>query len=231
MLARQGATAAENHQPGQEQHSHEQRKSRRRHGGDAIRIDGRQRRGNMAGDDGRVQGLDTNAPDTLAVGTSQNYERLRPQFCLEPGGADRIEELVIQCGWAIGGIGGDRDLLLVQADDDGAAGTGLVEVYFLDSTVRAAEMQVLHVSAEAMSFTLFLQVDALPEELPLEVEVLDPEGNSLYQGIQGESLVRDTFLVLHCLRSDFPDGRYMARVRSQADGDAMWMEYPFEVRS
>lgn len=119
----------------------------------------------------------------------------------------------------------------LQQQAGGTAGTGLVEVYFLDSTVRAAETEVLHVSAEAMSFTLFLQVDALPEELPLEVEVLDPEGNSLYQGIQGESLVRDTFLVLHCLRSDFPDGRYMARVRSQADGDAMWMEYPFEVRS
>jgi len=120
---------------------------------------------------------------------------------------------------------------LLQQQDGGTARTGLVDVYFLDSTARAAESQVLQVPADAESFTLFLQVDALPEELPLVVEVLDTEDNSLYQGIQGNSLVRDTFLALNCRRSDFPDGDYVARVRSQADVDAAWTEFPFQVRS
>jgi hypothetical protein len=107
-----------------------------------------------------------------------------------------------------------------------------VDVYFLDSTVRAAEPQVLEVPADAASFTLFLQVDALPEDLPLVVEVLDAAGNSLYRGIQDDSLVRDTFLVLNCRRSQFPDGDYVARVRSQAADDAAtWTEYPFQVLS
>lgn len=120
--------------------------------------------------------------------------------------------------------------LLKQQSGD-TAGTGLVDVYFLDSTVRAAEPQVLEVPDDAASFTLFLQVDALPEELPLQVEVLDAAGNSIYQGIQDDSLVRDTFLVLNCLRSQFPDGDYRARVRSQAATDTAWTEYPFRVGS
>lgn len=120
---------------------------------------------------------------------------------------------------------------LLQQQDGGTAGTRLVDVYFLDSTVRAAEPQILQVPADVASFTLFLQVDALPEELPLEVEVLDAAGNSIYQGVQDDSLVRDTFLVLNCGRSDFPDGDYVARVRSKATADAVWTEYPFQVRS
>jgi hypothetical protein len=120
---------------------------------------------------------------------------------------------------------------LLQQQDGGTAKTGFVEVYFLDSTARAAEPQVVDVAADAASFTLFLQVDALPEELPLEVEVLDAAGHSIYQGVQDDSLVRDTFLVLNCGRSDFPDGDYVARVRSKAAADAVWTEYPFQVRS
>jgi hypothetical protein len=119
--------------------------------------------------------------------------------------------------------------LLLQKD--GTAGTGLVEVYFLDSTVRAAEPEVLEVPAGAGSFTLFLQVDLLPEELPLDVELLDVSGDLLYQGMQGTALVRDTFVVIHCRRSDFPDGDYTARVRSQASDGTGWTEYAFQGRS
>ncbi|MCH7571187.1 MAG: hypothetical protein IH919_11580, partial [Deltaproteobacteria bacterium] len=54
--------------------------------------------------------------------------------------------------------------------------------------LHAAEPQVLQVHADVAAFTLFLQVDALPEELPLEVEVLDAAGNSIYQGVQDDSL-------------------------------------------
>jgi hypothetical protein len=43
--------------------------------------------------------------------------------------------------------------------------------------------------------------------------------------------VRDTFLVLNCLRDQFPDGDYIARVRSRDDAGAAWTEYPFQVRS
>jgi hypothetical protein len=118
---------------------------------------------------------------------------------------------------------------LLLEKESGTAGTGLVDVYFLDSTVRAAEPEVLEVPAGAGSFTLFLQVDLLPEELPLEVEVLDAGGALLYQGVQGTALVRDTFVVLNCERSDFPDGDYTARVRSQSADGAGWTEYRFQV--
>jgi len=76
LLACEGTTAAKNQESGKEQHPHEQRESRRCHGGNAIRIDGGELQADMAAHDARVQGLDADAPHTLAFAVSQHDKKL-----------------------------------------------------------------------------------------------------------------------------------------------------------
>jgi hypothetical protein len=102
----------------------------------------------------------------------------------------------------------------------------VLETHVIEPVQRGDHGHVVEVPAGAKRFQLILHVDLEPTNSPWSVEVAHRDGSMVLAGEAPSSA--QGYLFLFCARADFPDGRYVARVRAKEGAE---LEYRFRLRS
>jgi hypothetical protein len=107
--------------------------------------------------------------------------------------------------------------------------TGLIGIHQVQAATRdgggPAEVRF---AGDAGSLHLLLEVEV--EAFPVRLTIERSDGRSIYSadGIGRSDLFRERFLFVVCLRRDYPDGDYVAKIVTARDGGRA-TEYPFRV--
>ena len=111
--------------------------------------------------------------------------------------------------------------LFVLRAPPGGLPSGVVRSHFIESGARAGIDTEVPVPRSVTGFQLVLRVDGGPDQLPLQLEVLDDEGLVVIRERGISHVFRDAYLFFHASRDDFPDGRYVIQVAPESDPSSL----------
>ena len=94
--------------------------------------------------------------------------------------------------------------------------TRIVQPNYVEQRVRAGGVTVVEVPDGETSFEIVLPLDVAPSSYPVALEIRDARGAVVFGRAGLRGAYRDRFLFVECLRSDFPDGDYVARATPSA---------------